>query len=150
MVMKRMPRPFIEGFVHVQRDMDRLFDGLLMGSKSSMQSAGALWNPLADVCESCEHVVVTFELPGIDRDSIELTYEDDHLIVRGTRRRRQLNQEHSCNRIEIDYGPFVRAIRLESVVDISQAKAHYEDGLLEVTLPKIREPHNQTVKVNID
>ena len=39
---------------------------------------------------------------------------------------------------------------MESAVDISQAKAHYEDGLLEVTLPKIGEQHNQTVKVRID
>jgi HSP20 family protein len=147
-----MPRSFPADFEQVEEDMDRLFDGLLSGTAilhRPRRPTSALWRPMADVCETEAYVVVTFELPGVDRDSLELTMVGSELTVRGTRRRRQLSCGYSCRRLEIQSGPFERVVHVGVAVNLAESKAIYEDGLLEVTLPKTDQAKTQSISVNI-
>lgn len=148
--MRRMQRPVMIGLTTMQHDMDRLFDNALTGTRTPRRHSGAIWSPMADVCETAGYVVVTFELPGVDRESIELTIAGDQLSVRGTRRRRQLNCEHSCQRLEIEYGPFERVVRIGAAVEMAESRAIYEDGLLEVTLQKVKDSRHETIQVRIE
>jgi len=133
----------------MQGDIDEAFDSLFHHQERPTSRTRALWRPRVDIGETSEFVVVTFELPGVDRNSIELTFDSEMLIVTGLRRRKQLSQEHSCRRIEISYGPFERAVSIDAQVDVAQGKAIYEDGLLEVTLTKTVGAREQTIRVNI-
>lgn len=146
--MTRRLRSYSEGFT--LPEVGEFFDDMFRNISNRVQATHALWTPMADVFETEEYVLVTFELPGIDRESVELTYADDQLTVRGVRRRRHLSKEHVCRLMEIEYGPFERSVRLGSPVNVSQVRASYEDGFLEVTLPRIVESRRRTIRVKID
>lgn len=108
------------------------------------------WRPNVDVCESEDAALVTIELPGVQQKDIELTYENGQLIVRGVREPRTLHEACSCQRIEIQYGPFERVIpifcRIQHDGNIT---ATYRDGILEVRLPKVRRAEPESVRVEI-
>lgn len=77
---------------------------------------------------------VVVELPGIDPDQIRVTAGDGVLVIAGERRR-ELCEGRVYEQIEIEYGPFERIVRLPADVDLSQAGARYERGLLTIELP---------------
>jgi len=137
-------------FGEFAQDFEDAFEELFHVWDKPPQRLRALWSPRVDIAETSEYIVVVFELPGVDRDSISLFVDQERLVVTGVRRRKQLNEEHSCRRLEISYGPFERAVHIGAHVDTRGARASYVDGLLEVTLPKVQTPIRQTVRVNIE
>lgn len=98
---------------------------------------GARWGLLAaDVEENEREVTVRLEVPGLERDDLDIHVLDDFLVVRGEKR---LDQERSEGRWTIReraYGQFERAIPLPAAVEEADAKARYRRGVLTVTLPK--------------
>ena len=93
------------------------------------------FRPAADICESSSTVTVVLEIPGVARDDIQVSYEDNFLIVTGIR---QVPTE--CNaRIhlkEIGTGRFQRKFRIGAGVDVDKIDAELRDGLLVIKLPK--------------
>ena len=86
--------------------------------------------------ESAEAFVFTAELPGIDKDEVEITVEDGILTLSGERRFTEEGEEKNYRRIERAYGSFSRAFTLPSAVDAERIEASFKDGLLTVTVPK--------------
>jgi HSP20 family protein len=82
------------------------------------------------------HVVV--ELAGVDPDEVELNVADGVLSISGQRRRRRAVEAARYEHIELDYGPFERRIALGDDLDVGEAEASYEHGLLTITLPLAR------------
>ncbi|RME39308.1 MAG: Hsp20/alpha crystallin family protein [Deltaproteobacteria bacterium] len=127
-MVKWNPLPELED---IRRRMDRLLDA----SRESMNEpvARATWQPLADICEDEDKVVIRIELPGIPQDEIDLRLEGHSLVISGER---PLASTEGYQRVEGNYGPFERSFLLPPGIDEEAIVARCELGVLEVTLPK--------------
>jgi HSP20 family protein len=95
-----------------------------------------VWHPTVDVYEQGEQVVVLVELPGMKGQQMDVSIEEEHLVIEGARERSQEYTEEDAYYCERPYGSFRRVIHLPYSVDESDVSARYADGLLVVTLPK--------------
>ncbi len=91
-----------------------------------------------DVRETDETVNVDFELPGMKPEDMNVTVQNGMLTVSGERTReyREGEDESAYSLRERHYGRFERSFRLPTSVDVEELEAHYENGILTVTLPK--------------
>jgi HSP20 family protein len=98
-------------------------------------TAGA-WAPPVDVFERNDNLVLRVELPGVQKDDIEIHVENGVLVLRGERKRDPDLDEENAYRLERTYGAFSRSFTLPTSVDSTKIQATYKDGLLELVLPK--------------
>ena len=92
--------------------------------------------PALDVKEDEQNVIVTAELPGIDRNDVEISVQEDMLEIRGHKSEEQKRDEENYHMVERSYGAFARRISLPCEVDSEQAQATMEHGVLTLRLPK--------------
>jgi HSP20 family protein len=109
---------------------------------------GAL-EPAAEVSESDGEVTVKLEVPGVDKDQVTIAVADDLLTVRGEVRKEKEEKKKNYYRQEIRYGSFERALRLPTEVEGERATATLKNGMLEITLPKSKQPRAHQVKVAV-
>jgi HSP20 family protein len=110
---------------------------------------GDLLEPAVDVAESDGEVLVTMEVPGVEKDQLQLTVSDDHLTVRGESRKESEEKRKNYYRQEIRYGAFQRSVPLPIEVDAAKAHAELKHGVLKIVLPKSRQPKAQEIKVAV-
>jgi HSP20 family protein len=134
-------------------DMDRLVADFGLGRDVEVGSARGLprgvWSPQVEVFERGNNIVVRADLPGLNRDHVQVEVEDDVLVIRGERREERETTEGKLYRSERSYGSFYRAIPLPENTDSSAVQASFKDGVLEVLLPKPRETGRAPRKVEI-
>lgn len=92
--------------------------------------------PSIDLVDEGKHVRLTAELPGVEKDDIELTVDDDVLTLRGQKRQESESKEDGCYRLERYFGRFQRMIPLPSDVVADGIEATFDKGVLTVRLPK--------------
>ena len=101
------------------------------------------WSPPTDVYETDVSFVVRVEAAGMRQSDFTINAEDNFLIISGVRSE---NPERRVYRqMEIRFGEFSTAVELPIGVDVSKAEADYEDGFLNVILPKLK-PTNINIK----
>ena len=105
----------------------------------SMEGEPFDFGPAVDVYETDTEVVVKVELPGVKKDDIELTIEDDRLLIRGESKHEEDVEEEGYHRRELRYGSFRRAVSLPSAVKQDEVNASFDDGVLTVRAPKTEE-----------
>jgi HSP20 family protein len=105
---------------------------------------GNVRRPPVDINETDESVIVTLELPGVEKEDIEITSADDDLSVKA-KRSAEPERDESVQRRERSYDLFKRTVKLPSDVKSEQAKAALNNGLLTITLPK----ENATIRNRI-
>ena len=108
------------------------------------------WIPPVDIYETEEHdLVVKAELPDMTRDDIEVTVENNTLVLRGTKKLPEGMKEEQIRRIERSYGVFNRSFTLPNTVDASKVSAEYKNGVLTVKLPYREEAKPRTINVEV-
>jgi HSP20 family protein len=124
-------RPFRE-----LEEWDRRFDDLFGRSlwRPPLEERG--WMPAVDVFEKEDKFVVKAELPGIKENDIHVSVIGDTLSIKGEKKTETEVKEEDYYRSERSYGSFYRSIPLPSNVDAGRIEASFEDGVLEVALPK--------------
>lgn len=107
------------------------------------------WVPPVDIYETEDKsVVVTVELPAMNREDIKVTFENEVLSIEGERKFvSQVDKEH-YHRVERGYGSFRRSFTLPGSVDAGRVDATYQNGLLTVTLPRREEARPKQIQVN--
>lgn len=98
------------------------------------------FQPRIDVVEDSDALRVTAELPGMDREDIEVMVEDDALVLRGEKKLERSSDEKGCYRIERAFGSFQRVIPLPDDVEFDRAEAKFDKGLLTLRLPRSARP----------
>jgi HSP20 family protein len=126
--------PFRE-LASFQGEMSRLLNGLFDGPGRVTQS----WVPALDVWETDSEVVYAFDLPGIPEDKIAIEVKDDTLTVSAEREKTEEVTDEGFYRFERRFGSFARAVGLPQGVEQDQISARYENGVLEVRVPKPEE-----------
>jgi HSP20 family protein len=124
--------PFDE-LERMRRELDRL-SGDFTGSVFRLPSAGVF--PLVNVTEDPDNYYVRAELPGVKTDELGISVTGDTLTLSGERKLPEENEKASYHRREREAGSFSRVISLPSRLNVDKVKAHAEDGVLTVVLPK--------------
>jgi len=111
--------------------MERLF-GAVWGPPGEVEPAGVF--PPLDVTRDAGHFYVRAELPGVSADELRISVDKNKLSLAGSRSAPQA-EGVSYHRRERAAGEFDRTIALPAEVDVEAVQAHYEDGVLAITLP---------------
>ncbi len=132
----------------VRSEWNTLFDRLLGGLPGPWREWD-LW-PSIDVSETRDKYTVTVELPGVDQDDLDVTLEDDVLIIRGEKKKESEDKDESYHRVERSYGSFTRSLRLPGKVDPEGIKAKFKKGILTLTVPKPEEERGKKIEIKAD
>jgi HSP20 family protein len=115
---------------------------------SEMAKSMDLRVPSVDVIDREEEIVVRAEIPGVDKENLEVSLSDDRLTIKGTTKQDKEEKEAGeYTRREMSRGSFTRVVTLPANVDGEKAKASFKDGVLEMTLPKLK-PSKRT-RINV-
>ena len=137
----------LDRWSNLRDDLNSLFD---MPFWSSFGRTGQLftgWSPALDLYESGDHFVAVAELPGMRKEDIDISLHDGTLTISGERRRESTNGE-TAQRSERYVGTFRRSIALPTRVDATKVSAIYQEGILNVTLPKAEEAKPKQIQVS--
>lgn len=135
--MVELRRDWTEVVVSMQREVERFIGDFASRKPPSVRFSPRAWAPAVDVYETLDEVVVIVELAGVKQEEIEIEVHGKLLVVRGERRDIKQGVRRSYSQIEIMWGPFERNIALPSAVNVAETKAYYDDGILEIVLPKL-------------
>lgn len=133
----------------------RLFDrmmGEFFGQPRMVEMEARPWYPSAEIHQTDGELEVSFELPGVPKDTVDIESTEDYLMVKGERQETvQACPEGGACCTEFSYGPFERTIYWPLRVKADQAKANYQDGILHVRVPiaeeeKAKQPKRVTVE----
>ena len=103
--------------------------------------------PKVDVIERDAEIMVRAEAPGIAKDDLEISLTENTVTLRGKTRHEEKEEKGDYRRMEISRGEFSRTLTLPADVDAAKASAKFKDGVLELTLPKLKKSERHTVKI---
>ena len=108
------------------------------------------WTPPCDIYETDKEVILKVELPEVKREAVEVTLDNNVLMMKGERKFEEKTDRENYHRIERHYGEFIRSFTLPTYVDAEKINAEFKEGVLTVTLPKHEAaiPKQINVKVN--
>jgi HSP20 family protein len=124
-------RPFRE-----LEEWERRFDDLLGRPLWRLPVEGKSWMPAVDVFEKEDRFIVKAELPGMKEEDIDISVVGDTLSIKGEKKTETEVKEEDYYRCERSYGSFYRSIPIPSNVDANKIEASFDDGVLELVLPK--------------
>src|SRR5215213_8805739 len=105
------------------------------------------WAPALDISERKDAYLVTVELPGVEADDLQITLEDGLLTIQGERHFAHDSSEQQFHRVERRYGAFRRSITLPAHVMAEGIQASFEDGVLQILVPKMEEATPKRIQV---
>jgi HSP20 family protein len=103
----------------------------------------------ADIFEEGDDVVVKADMPGVKKEDVDVSLSDDMITIRGERKKEEKVERKDYYRVERAYGSFTRSFRLPADVQTDRAEAKFDQGVLEIRIPKMEEARSKTKKVPI-
>ncbi len=135
--MVHRPWDPLRDLLDLQERINRLLEeSLTRGQAVEAQLPAPAWAPLADVCETADAFLVQLEVPGIEREHVEIRAEPRAILVRGHRRTSESCRGDNFLRMERSHGAFQRTFELSEEVATERVTAELRDGLLTIHLPK--------------
>ena len=133
-------------FAGMQDRLNRLFGNVYLRDEDT--GFRGSWVPAVDIYETDKHdLVLRAELPGMSRENLEVTVENNTLIIKGEKKFDAEVKEENYRRIERSYGTFTRAFTLPETVDTEHISSELKEGELTVVVPK--QPGAQPRKIQI-
>ncbi|MBI3592713.1 MAG: Hsp20/alpha crystallin family protein [Nitrospirae bacterium] len=138
----------------MRRDMDRLFDELFTPGQRRRRiwpgrTEGGVVVPSIDMYDRKNEIVVKAELPGVNKEDIDLSITKDSLTLKGEIKREEEIKEEAYYISERSCGSFTRTITLPVEIDSEKAKASFKNGILELVLPKKEEAKPKEIKIEV-
>jgi HSP20 family protein len=140
-------------------DLEKLFDNFLQ--RTQLRPFGMDWpkwgefaglmeanKPSIDIVDRAKEVVVRAEVPGIDKEDLDVSITDRTLTIKGSSRKEEKREEDDYFHHEIRSGSFSRSVLLPTDVDGAKAKAKFKDGVVELHLPKVRASKRQKIEMS--
>ena len=140
----------LQDLMVLQDRMNRLFEDATQRRTQTDVGAGdeferADWTPASDIYETESGYLIAIDLPGIDRQALEIDIDDHRLVVKGTRVVTEARQPPS----ERPRGKFLRTDSVPGSVDQAKIAAEYKDGVLQISLPKRSEQKPKKIDIKI-
>ena len=139
----------LQDLMLLQDRMNRLFEDathrrVQNEAEGSSEIERPDWYPAADITERDGQYIINVDLPGIDRKALDISVNEDRLVIQGLR-----TLETSPQSVERPHGRFIRSFSVPRSVDQSKIGAEYKDGVLNVILPKRSEQNAKRVEIKI-
>ena len=149
-------RPFT-GLAEWDRDMDRMLEDFFerrarpwLPKRWFRGEEMAVRPPIVDVFEEKDDIVVKAELPGMEKDNVEVSLTDRILTLKGEKKKEEEVKRENYYRAERSYGRFLRTLELPANVHADKVKASFKNGILEVRMPKTEEAKAREIKVKVE
>ena len=138
-------------FLNIRDEIDRMFDEFF-GTLPERLTTGLenVWTPSVDISETDNDIIVTAELPGVKKDDIKISLQDNVLTLRGEKKQEKEEKNENFHRVERTYGMFQRSFTLPAPVDANKIKARFKDGVLKITLPKTEEAKMKEIPISVE
>jgi len=139
--------PFRE-FTTLQNEMNRLFNTVFDApAPGNGGSTMRRWMPAMDLVETEDNFVLRADLPGMKEDDVKIEFEDGTLTVSGERKAEHETKNEGYYRVERAFGSFSRSLTLPQGVDAEAVTANFENGVLEVRIPKPEERKPRRIEI---
>ncbi len=130
----------------VRDELSQLLEDPFFGGAAGPQLFQG-WAPALDLYEDNEKLTARVEIPGLKKEDIDISLENDVLSIAGERKEEPKEEKSESYREERYFGKFYRSVQLPTAVDADRVEAKYEDGVLRVTLPKTEEAKRKQIDV---
>jgi len=104
-------------------------------------------SPHVDIIDRDDEVYIKAELPGVNKEDIDISLSDQSVTIKGATRKEEKEEKGDYYRCEISQGSFSRTLALPAEVDTEKVKTQYKGGLLEITIPKMKRAKRRSIKV---
>jgi HSP20 family protein len=132
----------------LQNEMNRLFNTVFDApSPGTGGSTLRRWMPAMDLVETEDHFVLRADLPGMTEDDVKIEFEDGALTVSGERKAEHESKNEGYYRVERAFGSFSRSLTLPQGVDPESVTASFDNGVLEVRIPKPEERKPRRIEI---
>lgn len=143
-------------------EMDRIFDRMFEGffprgwmrpfqrewpSWGEMTAPKEMKVPKVDVIDRDDEVLVRAEVPGVNKDDLDVSVSDNAVTIKGETRHEEKEEKGNYYRRETSRGSFTRTVQLPNYVKTEGCKAKFKDGVLELTLPKLEKAKRRTIAI---
>ena len=126
-------------------DLNRLFGEALPFEDANESPVN--WKPLVDIAETESEFILTADLPGITKEDVSVSFEDDTLTVTGERKQESTTEETNYYRTERAYGRFSRSFTFPKGIKADKIEAKFDNGVLQVSVPKTADSKPRKIKV---
>jgi HSP20 family protein len=135
-------------------DPFRLMDSLLSDVVGTRTGGGdgngaLLAQPRMNIEDTGNEIRVTAELPGVSENDVQITLDDDMLIIAGEKREEHEVDDRDARLVERVFGQFRRAVELPFSPDPDQVEARFRDGVLTINIPKNAEQQSRQRQIEV-
>lgn len=102
-----------------------------------------------DMFEDGNDLVIKADLPGIKKEEINVDFTDDIITISGEKKTEEKTERKDFYRVERSFGSFVRKLRLPVEIQIDKTNASFNDGVLEIRMPKVETKKPKTQKITV-
>lgn len=147
-MLTRSPRR-TSPFRSLQDEMNELFESVFPNRRGNEEKpASAVWSPRMDVTETDDAYHLSIDLPGLSKDDLSITVDDNRLMMRGERQEERRTDDENVVRRERTFGQFYRTLRLPTSVNEENISATFDDGVLSVDLPKTKKSTSKEIAIS--
>jgi HSP20 family protein len=148
--------PFMSGFARevdqLQDSIQRMFDNPFSIAAARFPRIEALgWVPPFEITETEKEIVMTVELPGLDKNDVKIDINDNVLTLHGEKKSEHTEKDEKKEFFleERSYGMFERSFTLPATVNVEMVGAQFEKGVLKITLPKseVMKPRGREIAI---
>jgi HSP20 family protein len=135
----------------MQNEMNRLFGSFFDSPtpRNGVRTSLRRWIPAMDIVETDDHYVLRADLPGLSEKDVNIELDDNVLTISGQRSTEHEQTKNGYRRVERSYGSFSRAVALPEGVDADGIEAHFDKGVLEVTVAKPEQVKPRKVEITV-
>ncbi len=134
----------------IQKRFNHFFGEINAGLSKSDKGEQSFWRPRVDVRETEKEYLIHADLPGLDKEQVDIELDNGTLTISGERNFEKKEENEQYHRIERGYGRFMRSFSVPENLDPATISAKFEKGVLEVSIPKPVEKKNPVTKIRIN
>ncbi|MDX1588646.1 MAG: Hsp20/alpha crystallin family protein [Oleiphilaceae bacterium] len=145
-------------FYSMQQQINQMFDdfsrrfgmpSLTTPGAGLMGSESGFFRPSVDIKENRDQYQINVDLPGVNKDDVQVTLEQDALVIRGERHQERESDDDNYQFVERHYGSFQRVLDLPADADPDSLKAQYEDGVLKIRINRLEEARSPVKQIEV-
>jgi HSP20 family protein len=108
------------------------------------------FSPRVDIAETEKAISLHVEIPGVQKDDVKISINEDRILsIRGEKRQSETIEGQQFVRVESHFGTFARSFTLSDSIDINAIQAEFNNGILQITLPKVEPEKPKSIEVPI-
>ncbi|KTD58909.1 heat shock protein, Hsp20 family [Legionella sainthelensi] len=145
--MSTIRRDYFPVYNEIGSLLDNFFKGQQLDASFVDTSS---WAPPVDIKEEKDRFLVLADIPGVNREDIQISLEHNVLTLRGERHFEKTEKKEGYTRIERSQGQFYRRFSLPQTADDAKISAKYKQGVLEISIPKKQTAVQKKIDITVE